>query len=54
MLVCLDVGLNTIVSVTCNKQYFESVAKIPPYADPSFLNFENGEKMKHPTAGAAK
>ena len=24
--------------------YFESEAKIPSYADPSFSNFENGEK----------
>ena len=29
--------------------YFESVAKIPSYADRSFFNFKNGEKMKHPS-----
>ena len=26
----------------------KSVSKIPSYADPSFFNFKNGEKMKHP------
>ena len=30
----------------------KSVSKIPSYADPSFFNFKNGEKMKHPSAQA--
>ena len=29
----------------------KSVSKIPSYADPSFFNFKNGEKMKHPNGG---
>ena len=25
------------------------MSKIPSYADPSFFNFKNGEKMEHPS-----